>query len=228
MTGLAPRRVAPFGHLGITACVPLPRAYRSLPRPSSPLCAQASPTCHLSLDLPYRSSRACANMHTAITASRTDTLPCPVKRWDSLPTISTLFPLSNIVRRVTKQLLVSLNVPADYPGESGEPNGPMQIVKGAESEFCRRSAISSFPPRTRYQSRAQRQPRAWSTRDASGAASPRYLCSLMIFPARGQGTASTRRPRALKPPCGPKNAADCRLLPQPKSTVETLRSARLA
>ena len=52
MTGLAPRRVAPFGHLGITACVPLPRAYRSLPRPSSPLCAQASPTCHLSLDLP--------------------------------------------------------------------------------------------------------------------------------------------------------------------------------
>ena len=122
----------------------------------------------------------------------------------------------------------SLDVPVDYPGESGEPNGPMQIVKGAESEFCRRSAISSFPPRTRYQSRAQRQPRAWSTRDASGAASPRYLCSLMIFPARGQGTASTRRPRALKPPCGPKNAADCRLLPQPKSTVETLRSARLA
>jgi hypothetical protein len=52
MTGLAPRRVAPFGHLGITACVPLPRAYRSLPRPSSPLCAQASPTCHLSLDIP--------------------------------------------------------------------------------------------------------------------------------------------------------------------------------
>ena len=50
MTELAPRRVAPFGHLGITACVPLPRASRSLPRPSSPLCAQASPTCLLSLD----------------------------------------------------------------------------------------------------------------------------------------------------------------------------------
>ena len=50
MTRLAPGRVAPFGHLGITACVPLPRAYRSLPRPSSPLCAQASPTCFRSLD----------------------------------------------------------------------------------------------------------------------------------------------------------------------------------
>ena len=48
--GLTPSRVAPFGHLGITACVPLPRAYRSLPRPSSPPCAQASPTCLRSLD----------------------------------------------------------------------------------------------------------------------------------------------------------------------------------
>ena len=50
MTRLAPGRVSPFGHLGITACVPLPRAYRSLPRPSSPPCAQASPTCLQSLD----------------------------------------------------------------------------------------------------------------------------------------------------------------------------------
>ena len=50
MTVLTDRRVAPFGHLGITACVPLPRASRSLPRPSSPPCAQASPTCLRSLD----------------------------------------------------------------------------------------------------------------------------------------------------------------------------------
>ena len=47
---LQPRRVAPFGHPGINACVPLPLAYRSLPRPSSPPCAQASPTCLRSLD----------------------------------------------------------------------------------------------------------------------------------------------------------------------------------
>ena len=57
MTRLAPGRVAPFGHLGITACVPLPRASRSLPRPSSPPCAQASPTCLLSLDYNNSPSR---------------------------------------------------------------------------------------------------------------------------------------------------------------------------
>ena len=50
MTGLAPRRVSPFGHRGITARVQLPPAFRSLPRPSSPPCAQASPTCLRSLD----------------------------------------------------------------------------------------------------------------------------------------------------------------------------------
>ena len=50
VTGLAASRVSPFGHRGINACVPLPRAYRSLPRPSSPLCAQASPTYVRSLD----------------------------------------------------------------------------------------------------------------------------------------------------------------------------------
>ena len=58
MTGLAPRRVSPFGHLGLNACVRLPRAYRSLPRPSSPSCAQASPTCLRSLDYILLSSRA--------------------------------------------------------------------------------------------------------------------------------------------------------------------------
>ena len=57
MTRIAPGRVAPFGHLGITACVPLPRASRSLPRPSSPPCAQASPTCLLSLDYTNPPSR---------------------------------------------------------------------------------------------------------------------------------------------------------------------------
>ena len=60
MTGITPGRVAPFGHLGIIACVPLPRASRSLPRPSSPPCAQASPTCLPSLDYitqPSRSTR---------------------------------------------------------------------------------------------------------------------------------------------------------------------------
>ena len=50
VTGSPPSRVSPFGHRGINACVPLPRAYRSLPRPSSPLSAQASSTYVRSLD----------------------------------------------------------------------------------------------------------------------------------------------------------------------------------
>ena len=51
VTELALCWVAPFGHRGITACVRLPRAYRSLPRPSSPSRAKASTVRLLSLDL---------------------------------------------------------------------------------------------------------------------------------------------------------------------------------
>ncbi len=36
------RRVLPFGNPRINACLRLPEAYRSWPRPSSPLCAKAS------------------------------------------------------------------------------------------------------------------------------------------------------------------------------------------
>jgi hypothetical protein len=50
VTTIAGGRVSPFGHPGIKACVPLPQAYRSLPRPSSPSCAKASSTCIRSLD----------------------------------------------------------------------------------------------------------------------------------------------------------------------------------
>jgi hypothetical protein len=50
-TAVKPPWVAPFGHRGITACVRLPHAYRSLPRPSSPSRAKASTVRLLSLDL---------------------------------------------------------------------------------------------------------------------------------------------------------------------------------
>ena len=39
------RRVAPFGNLRIKVCSQLPEAYRSVPRPSSPVCAKASTRC---------------------------------------------------------------------------------------------------------------------------------------------------------------------------------------
>ena len=42
--------VSPFGHRGINARCRLPRAFRRLPRPSSPLTAKASTVCACSLD----------------------------------------------------------------------------------------------------------------------------------------------------------------------------------
>ena len=42
MTEYYPRRVFPFGNLRIKASLPLPEAYRSLARPSSPTYAKAS------------------------------------------------------------------------------------------------------------------------------------------------------------------------------------------
>ncbi len=45
MTGHYPRRVPPFGNLRVSACLQLTGAYRSLPRPSSPSDAKASPIC---------------------------------------------------------------------------------------------------------------------------------------------------------------------------------------
>ena len=54
--------VSPFGHHGIKACCQLPRAFRRLPRPSSPLTAKASTVCAYSLDhiTPSRLGVACA------------------------------------------------------------------------------------------------------------------------------------------------------------------------
>ena len=45
-----PRQVSPFGHPRIDACLQLPEAYRSLPRPSSPTRTKASPVCASLLD----------------------------------------------------------------------------------------------------------------------------------------------------------------------------------
>ena len=42
MYGLDPIRIAPFGYLRIISCLPIPAAFRSLPRPSSAPDAKAS------------------------------------------------------------------------------------------------------------------------------------------------------------------------------------------
>src|SRR4029450_7659977 len=53
VTDLAIGRVSPFGHPGITARLQLPQAYRSLPRPSSPLDAKGSTLCLIAFALKF-------------------------------------------------------------------------------------------------------------------------------------------------------------------------------
>ena len=48
-----PSQVSPFGRQGIYACLRLPVAFRSLPRPSSALGAMASTLCSCSLDYKF-------------------------------------------------------------------------------------------------------------------------------------------------------------------------------
>ena len=66
VTRVTPRRVAPFGNPGITARVQLPQAYRSLPRPSSPLGAKASTVRPWLLDLNSRKSTTSCTRRFAI------------------------------------------------------------------------------------------------------------------------------------------------------------------
>ena len=65
--GLFGRRIAPFGHPGIKVCLPLPRAYRSLPRPSSPCDAKASTVRPFAL---VRFFKTFASILTEVAASR--------------------------------------------------------------------------------------------------------------------------------------------------------------
>jgi hypothetical protein len=95
--GLATHRVSPFGHPGLTGCVRLPPAFRSLPRPSSPLYTQASPVRFRSLDyMIIKSSKARALIQNT-SDNRSKTLnEISNLESDSLnPTIYHLLPLSN-------------------------------------------------------------------------------------------------------------------------------------
>ena len=125
MTGCNTRRVAPFGHLRITACVPLPGASRSLPRPSSPLCAQASPTCLPSLDYSISAKQNYAHCFKRVTFSCEKVFSYK----DSLIPRSTIHPLSN----------------------SNDPHGASQGVNNREwmDRMCRDEATTRcFPPGT--------------------------------------------------------------------------------
>ena len=56
--------VAPFGNPRINGCSPLPTAYRSVPRPSSPVHAKASTKCsYLTLENPHHQRQAWIRSH---------------------------------------------------------------------------------------------------------------------------------------------------------------------
>jgi hypothetical protein len=59
-------QVSPFGNLRIDSYVPIPAAYRSLSRPSSPLRAKASPVCPYLLSSRHGFIRAACSMHCCI------------------------------------------------------------------------------------------------------------------------------------------------------------------
>src|ERR1700691_4619149 len=92
MTALAHRRVSPFGHPRINACVPLPLAYRSLPRPSSPLCAQASPTCFRSLD----HNILCQAEHARSTSLQVKRLVQLANAWSENPALAGSIAISRV------------------------------------------------------------------------------------------------------------------------------------
>jgi hypothetical protein len=61
-------RVAPFGDPRIKGCSPLPAAFRSVPRPSSPLSAKASTKCPYALDpMRFRRTQRADPPHEAST-----------------------------------------------------------------------------------------------------------------------------------------------------------------
>src|SRR3546814_13368780 len=78
--------VSPFGHPRIKACSQLPEAFRSVPRPSSPLGAKASTRCPSSLEryfhVPSQGQGRSPGSHTLptpdhVSAKTTRTVPQP-------------------------------------------------------------------------------------------------------------------------------------------------------
>ncbi|RYZ75301.1 MAG: hypothetical protein EOP04_33505, partial [Proteobacteria bacterium] len=59
-------QVTPFGNLRIKACLPLPEAYRSLSRPSSPVSTKASTVCPLKLDSIFRNQPLMRSVDSSI------------------------------------------------------------------------------------------------------------------------------------------------------------------
>ena len=63
--------VSPFGNPGVKGCSHLTPAYRSVPRPSSPVCAKASTNCpYLTLESPHHQHQRRNSARVALTRAR--------------------------------------------------------------------------------------------------------------------------------------------------------------
>src|SRR5688572_1581805 len=111
------RGVSPFGHPGITGRVLLPPAYRSLPRPSSPPCAQASPARLRSLD--YVTLRQAEHAHELQSYFHRTRLMQSIAPSASMriqhPTIYLIRHFSNSARGVGVALLPPHEIFLSYP-----------------------------------------------------------------------------------------------------------------
>ena len=133
MIGLASDRVSPFGHPGINACVPLPLAYRSLPRPSSPPCAQASPTCFRSLDY----TAVCVKQSTR---DLTDSSDNPITK-SEIESLSTKIHKSAIYQSFRCQTAATHTTPKSAASWSGTAE---QLNLGMDVEACDLRTLSAL------------------------------------------------------------------------------------
>ena len=99
--------VAPFGHPGIKAFWQLPQAFRSLTRPSSPLCAKASTKCPSHTSKHFITTYSGKNRHTWLNRSKTQ----PTQNFSKYPPIIRTNPdtPSPSIRRQTRQARLQAN-----------------------------------------------------------------------------------------------------------------------
>ena len=146
--------VAPFGHPGIKAFWQLPQAFRSLTRPSSPLCAKASTKCpsHTSSTSPHT---AVKNRYTWPNRSKTQ----PTQNFSKYPPIIRTNP-------ITRE--------HSHPGHNPRRTRPAQLqaIHALSARFAKHlfTMTNNKPDKVRYLfsswiwntlSRRARSPIAW-------------------------------------------------------------------
>ncbi len=135
-------RVSPFGDPRIKGCSPLPAAFRSVPRPSSPLSAKASTKCPSTLDR-YQPS------HTVIKAPRLtqNPIPCPIAGLFTQHFIffTRLAIQQSIPRQPDLQKLSLQQTATTRQPNQTASRIPIHNVKDQKSEVGRQKSVTSSP-----------------------------------------------------------------------------------